>query len=98
MCRRLGWKPSNANNSPPQFYSGLGFGVGGTDGILFRENISLSGVARRLQCTGDLANWSDVTPLSLLPVQTAGAVTTYEAVFPSPTSSQFFRLCYDVTQ
>lgn len=70
----------------------------GQFGIQFRENNFLSGVARRFQSTGDLANWSDITPLSLLPVQTAGAVTTYQAVFPSPNSMQFFRLRYDVAQ
>ena len=63
--------------------------------VQFQERTQLSDVTRSFVASPDLVHWTNAVPLSVTPVQTVGAVTIYQAVFPmQPTTPQYFRIEY----
>lgn len=83
---------SDATNAVVQ-----GVASGGQFLFQFQERNALGNVARRSQSSGDLLSWTNVAPSSVGVLQNFGVSSLYSAAFPMHITSQYFRICYAVT-
>ena len=63
----------------------------------FQERNPLGNVSRQFQSSGDLAYWTNTTPVTVNALQNFGAKTVYQALFPLQNSRQYFRILYSLT-
>jgi hypothetical protein len=63
----------------------------------FQERNALGDVARQFQSSGDLLNWTNISPTAVNLLQNFGVNSLYQAIFPVQLTPQFFRIRYSVT-
>ena len=63
----------------------------------FQERNATGNVAHEFQGSGDLLNWTNMTPTAVNVLQNFGGSRLYQAAFPVQIAPQFFRIRYSVT-